>query len=102
MSKTTSLLAQLYDPVVCRYIGNRRHTFFQLSKTITMSGEMEAPNVYEDLTLEERQTTVTGKKSQNKWVMPVAVVAATLLGALCFGAGFAVAYFAIPRAGRCR
>ncbi len=58
-----------------------------------MSGEMEGPHVYEDLEMEE-------KKPKKRWVTPVAAVGGALLAAVFFGAGFAVAYFAVPGAGR--
>ncbi len=52
-----------------------------------MSGEMEAPNVYEDLQMEEKTKTVESKPVK-KWVVAVAVVAVILCvfwGGLCRG-----------------
>ncbi len=65
-----------------------------------MSAEMEAPHVYEDLEMEERKTKVAENKPQKRWMMPVAVGAGALFAAVCFGVGFAIAYFAVPGAGR--
>ncbi len=68
-----------------------------------MSGEMEAPYVYEDLEGEESQSQnkTAEKKPRKRWLVPVSVVAVGLFGIVCFGAGFAVAYFAVPCAGKC-
>ncbi len=65
-----------------------------------MSGEMEGPHVYEDLEMEEKPKEVVEKKSQKRWVAPVSAVGGALLAAAFFGAGFAVAYFVVPGAGR--
>ncbi len=66
-----------------------------------MSGEMEAPHVYEDMQLEGRQNKMAQNKPQKRWVVPVAVVAGAIFAAVCFGVGFAIAkYYAVPKAGR--
>ncbi len=65
-----------------------------------MSGNMESPNVREYFQFEERQNQVAGNKLQERWVVPVAVVAGAIFAAVCFGVGFAIAYFAVPSAGR--
>ncbi len=62
-----------------------------------MAVELEAADTYEDLQMDERQTKVAEKKSQKRWMMPVVVVATAVVS---FGAGFAIAYFAVPTAGR--
>ncbi len=65
-----------------------------------MSGETEDPHVYQDLEMEETPKTVVENNPQKRWFVPVVVVAVALFGAVCFAAGFAVAYFAVPDAGR--
>ena len=65
-----------------------------------MSAQKEAPDVYEDLEMEQRKTKVAEKKPQKRWLVPVAVGAGALFAGLCFGIGFAIAYFAVPGAGR--
>ncbi len=75
--------------------------FFKLWKRGAMSGEMEAPHVYEDVQMEERHKNIVEKKSQKRWLVTVSAVAIVLFGIVCFAAGFAVAYFAVPSAGRC-
>lgn len=91
-----------------------------------MSGEYETPNVYDDIEMEERQPEATyleivagdyeefntqyddtvveetryevaPTKSKKRWLM---IAVFSLLAAVCFGAGFAVAYFVLPSAGR--
>ncbi len=56
--------------------------------------------MYEDIQREERENSLAEKKSQKRWRIPVAGLAIALFGAVCFGTGFAVAYFAVPCAGR--
>ncbi len=58
---------------------------------------MEMPHVYEDLQMEERQNKVTEKQRHNQWLLPVAIASTAVV---CFGAGFVVAYFAVPRVGK--
>ncbi len=65
-----------------------------------MSVEMQAPQVYEDLYVEENQRKVAEKISGKRWFIPVAVVVGALFAAVFLGIGFAVAYFAVPRTGR--
>ena len=65
-----------------------------------MSVEMQAPQIYEDLYVEEYQSKVTEKISGKRWFIPVAVVVGALFAAVFWGIGFAVAYFAVPRTGR--
>ncbi len=62
-----------------------------------MSGKAGAAHVYDDLQVEERQNKVAEKKSYKRWLVPAAIV---LFAVVCFGAGFAIAYFAVPCAGR--
>ncbi len=65
-----------------------------------MSGETQAPNVYEDFHLEENNSKFTEKKYGKRWFIPVAVVVGALFAAVFLGIGFAVAYFAVRCPGR--
>ncbi len=65
-----------------------------------MPVELEASNAYEDLQVEERRVKVADKKLQRRWLLPVAVMAIALFAVVCFGVGFAVAYFAVSGAGK--
>ncbi len=62
-----------------------------------MSGELEAPHVYEDLHVENRQNGVSETKAHKRWLLPVSIAVTVVV---CFGAGFAVAYFAVSCAGK--
>ena len=66
----------------------------------SVSGEMEAPRMHKDLKVKGKQNKVPEKKPQRIWVLPVTVAAGALFAAVCFGIGFAVAYNAVPNAGK--
>ncbi len=65
-----------------------------------MSGAMEATQGFENLQIEERQNEATEQKQHKKWLVPAAVISGALFAAVCFGVGFAIAYFTAPGAGR--
>ena len=69
-----------------------------------MPGEMEVSSVYQDLEVEEKENKIPEKKVKNmwkkRWLVPVVFVAGVFFAAVCFGVGFAIAYFAVPDAGR--
>ncbi len=69
-----------------------------------MPGEMEVSSVYQDLEVEERENKIPDKKVKNmlkkRWLVPVAFATGVFFAAVCFGVGFAIAYFAVPDAGR--
>ncbi len=62
-----------------------------------MSAVSEPPNVYEDLQIEDNKKKVKPCNCRHGWLLPVGV---TLLGVVCFAAGFVISYFAVPCEGK--
>ncbi len=62
-----------------------------------MSAASEPPNVYEDLQIEDNKKKAKLCNCRRGWLLPVGV---TLLGVVCFAAGFVTSYFAVPSTGK--
>ncbi len=65
-----------------------------------MVEKVDVPHGNKDLEMDAKKDKVGKNISRKSWPVPVTVVVIALFGAVCFGAGFAVSYFALPVKGK--
>ena len=65
-----------------------------------MARKVDAPHENKDLEMDESKNKVHENIFWKRWPLPLTVAIMALFGAVCFGAGFAVAYFALPVTGK--
>ncbi len=71
-----------------------------LLESTTSARKVDTPHGHKYLEMDEKKDEVDKNTSRKRWPAPVTIVVIAVVGAVGFGAGFAVSHFAVPVKGK--